>query len=102
MGRSSAAPVHCPGWAEGGRGLFIGSWVLGAGFGGFQKGVESRAVVEMAVGDDGGDFAGVVDVGERIGVEEDEVGEFAFGDRALGGLGTEESGGIARGGLQRF
>ena len=43
-----------------GAGLF---WVFG-GVGGFQEeGVERGAVIEMAVGDDGGDFFGVVDVG---------------------------------------
>src|SRR5579872_5455747 len=78
-------------------------WVLGGGvFGVFQVCVEGGAVVEAAVGDDGGDFAGVVDVGERIGVEQDEVGDFAFGDGALGGFGGEKFGGVAGGGLQGF
>src|SRR5579862_6369609 len=101
MGRSSAAPVQLLGSA-GRRArravplrLFARCWVLcGGGGSGFQEGVEGSAVVEVAVGDDGGDFAGVVDVGERIRIEEDEVGEFAFGDRALGGLGAEEFGGV--------
>ena len=79
-------------------------WRCGVGrvCGVLQQCVEGGAVVEVAVGDHGVDLADVVDVGERIGVEEDEVGEFAFGDRALGGLGAEEFRGIAGGGLQRF
>src|SRR5579871_126269 len=70
--------------------------------GALQEHIEGGTVVNVAGGDDGRDLAGVVDVGERIGVEEDEVGEFAFCDRTLGGFGTEEFGGVARGGLQRF
>ena len=56
----------------------------------------------MTVGDDGGDFLRVGDVGEGIGAEEDEVREFACFDGTKAILHTEKFGGIDCGGLQGF
>src|SRR5438477_13188272 len=61
-----------------------------------QHPVEGRAVVEAAVGHDGADLRRVVDVGERVRVQEDEVGEPAFLDGAQLFLSTEKPCRIAR------
>ena len=54
----------------------------------------------LAVVEDGGDGAGVTDVGEGVLVEEDEIGEVAGGDGAEVGLAVEEEGGVEGGGLE--
>jgi hypothetical protein len=55
---------------------------MAGGIGGdvLEESVEVGAGEEAAGEDDGGDFLGVGDVFEGIGVEEDEVGDFAGGD----------------------
>src|SRR5205823_14829867 len=43
--------------------------------------VQRRAVVHATAGEHGGDAAGVVDVDERIAIEEHEIGQLAGRDR---------------------
>jgi hypothetical protein len=59
---------------------------------------QERVVVEDVAGfDDGEDLAQVADVCERVGLEDDEIGEFAGFDCAHFWLGAEDARGIARG-----
>ena len=44
--------------------------------------IESGTIEKSAAQDDGADFAGVADIVEGIGVEEDKVGAFSLFDRA--------------------
>jgi len=72
----------------------------GEGADGGEELIEGGAVEEMAAENDDLDFAGVADVVEGIGVEEDEVGELSFFDGAGIFFGVEKSGVAFGGGLQ--
>lgn len=73
---------------------------LGVLLDGVEEGVESGAAEDVAAKNDGEDFLGVVDVGERIGIEEDEVGDLVGLDGAVSVELAQKFGGIFRGGLQ--
>jgi hypothetical protein len=63
--------------------------------------VEGRAVKVLAAEEDGLDLRSVVNIGEGIGAEEDEVGAMAGGDEAKIFSTAKEFGGAEGGGLQR-
>src|SRR6202012_121814 len=65
-----------------------------------QHGVECGAIEELAVEDYGGDFCGVGDVVERVGVEQDEICEPGGFYSAEIGFVADEAGGTCGCGLQ--
>ena len=59
-------------------------------------------MVHGAVGDDVFDVAGVVDVGQRIGIEQDQVGSLALLDRSQFFVEAHDTGRNDGGGLDCF
>ena len=49
---------------------------------GGEKLIEPRAIEKASICDDGADARRVADVGQRVGIQKNEVGELVFGDGA--------------------
>src|SRR5262249_17544983 len=77
---------------------------IGSGglFGTDKELVESGTLEQLAAKNHGADFLRVVNVVERIGIKENQIGVLGTGNRSLRIEPAEKFRGIARRGLQRF
>jgi hypothetical protein len=69
-----------------------------------EEAIQFGAIKQATVEDDGSDSLGVGDVGERVGIEDDDVGETTGLElsESIGVVAAEEARRIYRGGLKRF